>query len=191
VELLSATDLRSLFTSFAHTAWRLESRDAYAIAAEYESFQRYLAGESNPDQELGRRATWLGTVRAATAQGRRIERVRVVPDPLTDYLRYEAWLTKQNIEAGEDIRYLARDRARELGLPHLGHDYWLFDSRRLFHMHFDDEDRFAGLEPVDDPEKIVRANYYRDAAWHYATPFRDWYPAHEHECEPKQRLTGT
>ena len=48
------------------------------------------------------------------------------------------------------------------------YDYWLFDSSRLIVMRFDDADRFVGGELVEDPSEVVRANYWRDAAWHRA-----------------------
>jgi hypothetical protein len=35
-------------------------------------------------------------------------------------------------------------------------------------MHFDDGDRFLGGELVADPDEIVQANYWRDAAWRKA-----------------------
>lgn len=39
---------------------------------------------------------------------------------------------------------------------------------QLVVMRFDDDDRFIGGELVEDPAEIVRANYWRDAAWHKA-----------------------
>ncbi len=49
------------------------------------------------------------------------------------------------------------------------HDYWLFDSRLLGHMHFDNDDgRLTGIDLIDDPAEIVQHNYWRDAAWHHA-----------------------
>jgi hypothetical protein len=188
VGLLPPTDLRSLFAAFRHTAWRLESRDAYAVDVEAEPFRRWQAGET-PDQTY--RSGWMTTVRGAVGQGKRIERVRVVPEPLTDYLRFEAWLGKQNTEAGEDIRYLDRERAQTLGIPSYNHDYWLFDSHLLYRMHFDEDDHLLGLTLVDDPSEVVRANHYHDAARQYATPFPAWYANHEHECEPQQRQART
>jgi len=105
-------------------------------------------------------------LREATAQGRRFARVRLVSLPLNDYSRFGVWCAQFTNGAGEDIRYLERDRAEAAGLPN--HDYWLFDSRTLVRMHFDYHDAFLGGEVVKDTAEIVRANFWRDAAWHYA-----------------------
>jgi hypothetical protein len=110
--------------------------------------------------------SWLGMVREATAEGRRFARVRLVTLPLTDYSSFGVWCAQFTNAAGEDIRYLERGQAQVAGVPN--HDYWLFDSRRLVRMHFDDADSFLGGEVVKDPAEIVRHNYWRDAAWHHA-----------------------
>ena len=105
-------------------------------------------------------------VRNAASEGRRFARVRVVSLPLSDYNRWSYVIAQHNITAGEDIRYITRERAQDAGLP--SHDYWLFDSRQLLRMHFDEDDRFVGGEIIEDSAEIVQHNYWRDAAWHHA-----------------------
>lgn len=116
-------------------------------------------------------------LREATAQGRRFARVRVVTLPLTDYSRFGVWCAQFTNGAGEDIRYLPRNKAEAAGLP--GHDYWLLDSRVLVRMHFDDRDAFLGGEVIEDAAEIVQHNYWRDAAGHHAMR-RDDFAAEQH-----------
>jgi hypothetical protein len=163
-----------LFHSFEHTAYRLECRDQYDSSYENESLRKFLAGE--PD-DLPWMQSWLDLIRQATAAGRRFSRVRIVSLPLTDYSRFGVWCAQFTNRAGEDIRYLPRSMAEGAGLP--GHDYWLFDSRQLVRMHFDDKDAFLGGELIDDAEQVVDHNYWRDAAWHHATG-RDDFAAEQH-----------
>jgi hypothetical protein len=105
-------------------------------------------------------------IRAAAAKGKRFHRVRVVTMPLNDYGRFGLYCAQHTNAAGEDIRYLERGQAEAEGLP--GYDYWLFDSRQVVRMHFDDADIFLGAEVIEDPAMIVEHNYWRDAAWHRA-----------------------
>jgi hypothetical protein len=107
---------------------------------------------------------WLTMIHEATAEGRRFSRVRVVSTPLTDYSRFGVFCSKYTTDAGEDIRYLARDNAAELP----DYDYWLFDSRTLVRMLFDEGENFLGGEVINDPAAIMNHNYWRDAAWHRA-----------------------
>lgn len=152
-----------MFRTFEHTAFRLEVRDRYDSSYENESLTKFLAGE---EDDLPWMQGWLSMIREATTRGRRFSRVRVVSLPLTDYSRFGVWCAQFTNGAGEDIRYLERGRATAAGLPN--HDYWLFDSRKLIRMHFDDADRFQGGELIQDPAVIVEHGYWRDAAWHYA-----------------------
>lgn len=150
-----------LFRSFEHTAHRLEARDYYYSPNEATALAQFVAGKP---VDMGWFQNWLTMIQSATAEGRRFTRVRVVSVPLTDYSRFGVFCSQYTNAAGEDIRYLARDDARDLP----DYDYWLFDSRKLVKMHFDEHERFLGGEIIDDPAEIVQHNYWRDAAWHVA-----------------------
>ncbi|MEV4049598.1 DUF6879 family protein [Amycolatopsis sp. NPDC049688] len=150
-----------LFRTFEHTAFRLETRDQYKSANEAEALRQFVAGEPI---DMGWFSNWLSMIREATQEGRRFSRVRVVSTPLTDYSRFGIFCSEYTNAAGEDIRYLTRDQAGELP----DYDFWLFDSRKLVKMLFDDEENFLGAEVIDDPSVIVNHNYWRDAAWHKA-----------------------
>ena len=139
----------------------MEVRSRYNPSYEGESLRKFLDGV--PD-DLSWMQAWLRMVQEAVAEGRRFARVRVVDLPMTDWSRYSYALARHNVAAGEDIRYIGRGNAA--GLP--DQDYWLFDSSKLVVMRFDESDRFIGGESIDDPAKIVQANYWRDAAWHHA-----------------------
>jgi hypothetical protein len=172
--LLVGDEFGQLFYSFEHTAFRLEVRDRYDSSYENESLLKFLAGEKD---DLPWIQDWLTMIRAATAAGKHFRRVRVVSLPLTDYSRFGVWASQFTTAAGEDIRYLVRDQAQDMGVPN--HDYWLFDSRLLVAMRFDDADRFLGGEVIEDPAVIVQHNYWRDAAWHRAVR-RDDFATEQH-----------
>lgn len=166
MELLIGDSLRALFRSFEHTAFRLEVRDRYEVTYEAEPYRRFMTGEHI---HLGFLQAWLDLMVSLKAERKRIERVRVVSRPHSDYTRYGLWQAEHNISAGEDIRYL--DRASALDLP--SHDYWLFDSCRLYVMRFGPRDELLGAEAVTDATSIVQHCYWRDAAWHFAVPFSE------------------
>src|SRR5207302_5571702 len=113
---------------------------------------------------------WMGLIADALAAGRRMERVHVVKEPLTEYLRYELeWGYADSVEAGEDIRILPVADDWPDDLPRFA--FWLFDSRRSAVMHYDDQRRFLGAELREDPETVAQHCYWRDVAWHYAIPY--------------------
>lgn len=170
---LARKEFLDLFTTFEHAAFRLETRDFYNVASEQEDFRRWMAGEHlDKDKEASDRKPWLDKMRAATRAGKRIERVRVVTEPISDYIRFEIEGTDLNLAAGEDIRYLPRQHPAAAQLP--GHDFWLFDSRQVVLMRFDEESRPLPYELVTDAETVVRHCFWRDAAWHHAIPHEQY-----------------
>jgi hypothetical protein len=164
-ELLTPEAFGRLFTDFEHTAFRLEVRSRYDDDEERKHFERYLRGEEPEDEWF---LDWVDYLLGITGEGKRIERVRVVDEPPTDYQLWMQDIARRlSRRAGEDIRYLTRSRAAELGLP--AEDYWLFDSQVAAVLHFEG-DRLLGAELVHDPSEVVKKGYVRDAAWHHAVP---------------------
>lgn len=146
MNLLTELEFGRLFHAFEHTAFRLETRDRYNAPYENESLRKFLAGEQDDFVWF---QDWLAMIRAAAAKGKRFRRVRVVTIPLNDYGRFGLYCAQHTNAAGEDIRYLERGQPESEGLP--GYVYWLFDSRQVVRMHFDDADIFVGAESSRTP----------------------------------------
>lgn len=158
---------RTLVQSITTSAWRLEIQGTYNEPSEREPVRKFLAGE--PD-DLEWFTRWLGRIRELKAAGIRFERVRVLTDPLTDYLAYQlAWITEPAVEAGEDIRILTPSAALELRLPPT--DFWILDDARVLIPEFVDH-ALVGGELVDDPDEVARFQGIRARAWDHAIPFR-------------------
>src|SRR5262249_15425047 len=128
-------------------------------------------GEPRPATEFAFYATWLAKIRAATAAGKRVERVRILDEPPTDYQQWEVWSGQFNTAAGETIRYLPRSRAAAIGLPG-DHDWWLFDGEKLAVMRFSDEGEPLGGEILTEPAVVAehRAWWELAVAHSQATP---------------------
>ncbi|MFD0885242.1 DUF6879 family protein [Streptosporangium algeriense] len=164
--MLSEAELGALLANFKREAFRFELRDRYNSTVGREPYRRWVAGE--PDDYAWHQG-WLEKVRADRAAGKSWRRVRIVSVPVSDYTRYGIHIGQLNVEAGEDIRYLSRAAAEQLGLEPL--DAWLLDETRLVRLHFHDvDDTFTGAELVADPEVVSRHLAWRDLAWQHAQP---------------------
>lgn len=169
--VLDLNELGDLFATYRRSARRLENRENYDIPYERPRLARFLSGETDHEYEAYKRP-WVDGVRAAVARGARMERVRVVPERLTPYLRYELRGNRGNAAGGEDIRYLLQARAAELDLP--DHDFWVFDAETLVLLRFTRDDRLLGLEVVTDPELVARHEAWIDLAMRHATPYTEY-----------------
>ncbi|MFD7714249.1 DUF6879 family protein [Streptomyces sp. NPDC059814] len=114
------------------SAVHLETRDTYF---DNERFAAWRGGERVNWED--RDSWWRGfhdLVAQAVDRGVVIRRLRVVGEPVSEYIRWEHYVTRANVEAGEQVRWLPRRLTTNLSLP--GNDYWLFDERLARIHHF-------------------------------------------------------
>lgn len=168
--MLTGDEFGRLFETFERTAFRLETLDVYDVADEQDEIARFLAGEDmGPDW---RDNPW---VRSITSRGRSLTRVHVLRSPLSDYLRYELAAYPGNIVAGESVGIIDRAEQDVAGLP--DHDFWLFDDRDVFRMHYTPAGSFTGAELLP-AERIGEYRTYRDLALRHAVPFAAYRERH-------------
>jgi hypothetical protein len=155
-----------MFTTFHHSAWRLETRRRYAWDEQQDTYREFVA-EGRVDWDLD--DPWCQERREQTALGKTFSRVRILDEPPTEGQRYLLDNARRNQAVGEDIRVLTRSKANELGLPL--EDFWLFDSRVVALLTFDDADEMTGVELITTPTEVLRYAQAREAAWHHAVPY--------------------
>src|SRR6266705_6693028 len=152
MEKVTAELRDSLIAKFSREALHLEMRDLYA-AADHGRFRTWLAGEprdSAAEEEWWR--PWRDMMRRHWEAGRTLRRLRVVSEPVTEYIRFE-WLdAAELVRLGEDVRWLPRQRASALLLP--GNDLWCFDAGTVVFTHLSGEGEVQGYELTTDGELV-------------------------------------
>src|SRR5947209_13312783 len=118
-----------LIAGIRSEALHLEMRDRYA-ALDHSRFRQWLAGQRfDPVAEAEFWRPWTEMMGRHRAAGRTLRRLRVISEPVTDYIKFE-WLDAHELaRLGEDIRWLPRQRASALLLP--GNDMWCFDRETV------------------------------------------------------------
>jgi hypothetical protein len=161
---------RNLFREFRSSAWRYEAQQTYTIPQEAPKLRAFLAGEPEPEHHPSLR-NWHDTVRANTAAGKTMGRVRIVRQPLSDYLRCQlAWGIPNNIAAGEDIRILDLTNL-DLDLP--DQDFWFFDNSEVLLLNFRPDGTLIGRELLENPDLDKYRKLQRIALDHAAS-FEDY-----------------
>jgi len=162
-------EFAAMFAAFRTSAFRLETREHYALTYEQDAFDRFLRGKPLPPDALPWWQSWLDDMARLTGQGKRIERVRVLAEPPSSYQRWEMWGAHWHISVGERIRYMSRSAAVALGIP-VDSDWWLFDDERVAFMGFTNTGEISGKTLVTDPAIVAEHRKWRDLAVSHATP---------------------
>lgn len=162
-------DFAALFTTVRRSSWRWECQGYYAVdAAEVDA---WLAGE--PSSSSFEDEAWLDYIRGLRDRGIPFQRLRMLTNPVTDYLRWMLTAIDRNVEAGEDVRWIHEAAALDLGAAP-AYDYYLFDDgtphARVAIFEFDDDKHLLGVTVDDDPAVVAEHRRWRDKVWPHATP---------------------
>lgn len=160
----------ALFDGAHRDVFRLETLQQYETPSEAEELRRFLAGE--PSSGSPANQAWCDEVQAGIGRGVAYQRVHVVREPLSDYVRFEcARGYPASTAAGEDVRIIALRPGAPWpdGVPQ--HDLWLFDGIYRVDVTYDDGGAFVEGEIKDDPDAVAEARRARDVALSLAVPF--------------------
>jgi hypothetical protein len=164
-------DFDRLFRSVIRSAVHLEMRDDYgdsspAFAAWRE---RRPYDRSRPD------AAWHALVGSVIRHGATVRRARIISEPASDYVRFEYEVTPAaNITAGEQVRWLPRQKASDLALP--GNDFWLFDGATVLFNYFSGAGTATGTELRDEPTIVKLCASAFEAVWERAVSHDEYRP---------------
>lgn len=135
------------------TAWA--SGDLATVAASYQSWRDQFAS---------------GYVQA----GRRLQRVRVVSEPLSDYQRMALTYSGITADLGEGLRWLPRRLVSAVPLP--GNDCFVLDGQAVLFNVFDAAaDDLVETQYSADPAVVKFCRDAFEAAWALATPHKDYH----------------
>lgn len=170
MESISAEQLGKLLWTGTSSILKLELRDRYAF--DDDLFDAWRRGDQAAiDGFLG---GWRDRMASEAAAGRRIRRVRVVSEPLSEYQRMLVDTSGPSVDAGEELRWLPRRLVSALPLP--GNDCFMLDDCVMFNViGGNDEPVDIQLSREPDVMKFCRDSF--ESAWEIATPHREFEPA--------------
>lgn len=172
-QALSNEEFSAALRSIRQSAFRLEGQPTYLEEHERYLVEQFLAGDFKAPTEVPVLADWFDQVRAQTQQGKQVSRVRVQETPPTEYQQLERWCDPWNLQAGESISYISRERAHEIGLLPAAAafgDWWLLDNKALMTIAHDSEGRRVQHRLTTDPAIVSQAATWRDLATRHSEP---------------------
>ncbi|WP_371653426.1 MULTISPECIES: DUF6879 family protein [unclassified Streptomyces] len=166
----SVPSFADLLRKCERSAAHLELRDAYAPT------ERFYAWKRGERIDWADRDSWWHPydqlISDTVARGVVVRQARVVSEPVSEYIRWEHYVTHANVTAGEEVRWLPRRRATGIPLP--GNDFWLFDGLALRVHHFSGEGVVVEDEITEDPDIVKLCSTTFDAVWERAVPHHQY-----------------
>jgi hypothetical protein len=169
------TNVKDHLAGFRTSAFRLEARQYYDSPQERDWFERWRqTGQVpafTPDND-----PWCKLVAEARAAGKTMQRVRLVEEPPSDYVRFELQCQHHSVNAGEDIRVTVIKPMRDFAVNDDPlsdmFDFWLFDEETVVELEYDREGRFVAAHEATDTDYRYRA--CRSMALRRSTPLKEY-----------------
>ena len=136
-----------------HSIFRLEALPIYRVPEDLIIFEKWKKGEPVID---GGFQEWFKFLEETKKRGVTMQRVRIVPLPLSDYMKYEIDVWKHSTKHGEQFLFLESDSYKELvkQFNFKPKDFWMFDDKILIIFHYDQRGDFLREEPIQDKQII-------------------------------------
>lgn len=165
-KVLVGDEFGQQLASIKTSAFRLETQPVYAVTYERDTVAKFIAGNPEPPTMVPALRVWFDQIRQQVRRGLTVERVRVFDEPPTDYQRWETYIERWNLAAGETIYTIPRSRAHQVGLLHAAgdQDFWLLDDTRVMTFSFDETGRRIHTELTDEENPVQQARQLRDLA---------------------------
>jgi uncharacterized protein DUF6879 len=175
MERAGLTSFAELLARCGRSAVHLEMRDQYTADSDAEEIAMWRRGHRI---DWDNRAEWwmpfYGHVADAVARGVVVRRARIISEPVSEYIRWEHYVTQGNVLAGEQVRWLPRRRGADLALP--GTDFWLFDDQLVRLGHFSGDGHLVEHEVADDPATVALCTAAFEQVWERAIPHQEYEP---------------
>ena len=159
-----------LLSSYQSSSFRLEAQQTYSNPIENAWVEDFVVGRPLRDLDFSWR---LSRSQERMAAGCSKITVRVVVEPQTDYTRMELATYRIVVAGGEDIRLIVvPEGSWPEGLPR--HDFFLFDERDIWRMHYNADHTWAGAEHLEGEDVLAEHLRWRDRALELAIPLLEY-----------------
>ncbi|MFA7192014.1 MAG: DUF6879 family protein [Candidatus Paceibacterota bacterium] len=157
--------LLECLNNYENEAFRLETLPVYIVHEEMDLISSYLKTGNN-EMSAGLNE-YVSIHSDKVLNGKRHIRARVIPDPISDYFKFEVNVGYFNQSfAGFELVFMEQNdfnKLKDIQPSQNIFDYWLFDRTQLIKMIYSPSGEYLGHEFSTDKEEILYACEIRDA----------------------------
>lgn len=132
-EFLSPGAFDELLRGARRRIFRVEALPEYNVPADHAIFEKFISGIPLPPVTCSTTMQWFGSIKNHSERGVRFQRLRLVPEKVTPYLRYEIdWCYTYSKDFGEETRFQPIVATRQA----LRTDFYVVDDSQLIHIEY-------------------------------------------------------
>lgn len=148
-------DLYDYLKKSKKSLFRFEALQDYQVEEEEKDFQLFI--ESGKVDLTGMK-DWLDFVKSNHEIRIKMQRVRLVRLPLTEYTKFGIPAYESEVKLGEEVRILEEDAEDKTGIQK---DFWLIDDNIVIIMKYNQNGKYEGFEVKDSgiEEYLAGKNY--------------------------------
>ncbi len=151
-------NLTEAFESFKKSAKRLEILQEFSIeGGEKEQYENYCNGEKVC--EFAELKEWNNLIKMQTEKGKKIERIRVVKNPVSKYIKFEielGYISSQ--KCGQEVDFISFEKFNKINKTNINNEFWIFDDEIIFEMIYNEKGEFLKSNQVFGKEYIELYN---------------------------------
>jgi len=122
--------------------FRMESLPEYNVPDDRVICDQFLRGVPLPPLDSPEIKEWDEMIRNYRKRGISFDRLRLMPETITPYLRYEIdWVYSYTAGAGEETRFWPIKKSS----PTLQRDFYVLDDATVIHLEYDQSGRWTGF----------------------------------------------
>lgn len=135
--------------------FRLEAIPEYNVPEDLVLFNKWKQSKLESDKAF---LKWLEGLNKTKERGVKMQRVRIVSLPFSDYIKYEIDFWKHSTKQGENILFLEAKRYEHIKqkFNFEPKDFWIFDDKILIIFHYDEKGDFVKEKLIPDKETIKK-----------------------------------
>lgn len=151
--------------------FRMETLPEYHVPSDTLLFEQWKKGELKPNED----EAWFKQLKETKAKKIKMQRVRIVPLPLPEYIRYEIDYWKTSQKCGEKFLFLKSEDYQKIisTLNFNPEDFWMFDNKVLVIFHYKNGD-LDSKELIGDKEIINQYVNLKRTLIKKSTPMKEF-----------------
>ncbi len=155
---MSASKFDGFWRTCTKSIFRLEALPEYRVEGDIENFEKYLAKGKSVIEITQDAQEWFAQLKRATEAGVDVRRVRVITEPLNDYVKYEMAFWRHSVKYGEQFYFLPLGEYQSIlnELDFQPEDFWMFDDKDVVVFHYSSQGEWIGEEVITETKFVKK-----------------------------------